>query len=70
MVQILGGIGAAYEALGDYAKALETLERAFVAEESLGEAAAAAATLGNIGSVQHALGDDAKALSTLERALE
>jgi tetratricopeptide (TPR) repeat protein len=66
----LGNIGVVHQALGDYAKALSTYERALEQQEALGDRAGAATTLGNIGTIHNVLGDYAKALSTHERALE
>jgi tetratricopeptide (TPR) repeat protein len=58
----LGNLGSAYSDLGEYQRAIETLEQRLVIAREIGDRRGAGTALGNLGNAYAALGDYPRAI--------
>jgi CHAT domain-containing protein len=66
---VLGNLGLAYRALGNYAEAIEYLQQSLTISRELKDRKQEAYALGNLGVTYRNLGDDAKEIEYLQQSL-
>jgi tetratricopeptide (TPR) repeat protein len=66
----LGGLGIAYDALGDYAQAIDFHQQQLEIARQIGDRQGEANALGNLGIAYFSLGDSARAIDFYQQALE